>query len=540
MPNRMLHAFRFLALILLAACLPGRALAGETLPGYVIHFDFIRNAEEGVALVEIAQKAGAKVIDVVPPAKVWDHPPSLAALDAILAEIQRRGLKLAFTRIDAAYLPEGSKPRSYFIYDQMLTDRGRLPNGQKTEAFFLTTVGVPGYAEWMEEETRFYARRYGKLPHLVGINLGPFSEPFSAQRCGFLEYMLSTDRYEITQYTKPATRVWQRWLKGRFKSIKSMNREYGLRVRSFECVPLPLNESDRRFRRPDLAYFDFVRCLGDWYRERYERCRRIWHAESGRSDVPFILQFSGFVAEKLAAGRPAYVAFDLPGWIANADAVGLSVYTHDGYKDQGRATLQATVQLLALAKDMGKEAYVLEGGCEAPNVVVAPELLAIFGSAAQPLAPRTYIYEYLKDKFDEAYATNPGKLVTGDGKIRPEAFEALKTLFQGMEASSPPGLPAPRLCLEVDLDTCRRNPHFGKLNAALFDLASELPLRWFPKGVEVAAYAGIPTVHSDGRITNGSPELEALLVTIPEIGTLERQAWARRMIALLGQGGSSR
>jgi len=542
MRRRLLSSFRRCALhwafLLVLPAAPG--LAQETLPGFVVHFDFIRNAAEGCALVNIAQQAGAKVIDVVPPARVWDHPESLAALDAILAEIEKRGMKLTFTRIDAAYLPEGGKPRKYYLYDHMLNQRGRLPNKQKTDAYFLTTVGVHGYAEWMEEETRFYAKHYGKLPHLIGINLGPFSEPFSAERCGFLEYLLKTDRYEITQYTRPAAEVWHRWLAAHFADVQTLNREYGLRVKSFEAVVLPLNEKDPRFKRGDLVYFDFVRCLGDWYLERYERCRRIWHEVSGRPEVPFILQFSGFVAEKFAAGRPAYVAFDLPAWIASADAVGLSVYTHNGYRDLGHASLQATVQMLALARDMGKQAFVLEGGCEAPNVVLDPVQLAFFGSVARPLAPRTYIYEYLKDKFNEAYATNPGKLVTGDGQIRPAAIEALKNLFRGIETSASPELPAPRLCLEVDLDDCRRNPRTGQLNAALFEVAAQLPLRWVPKGLNLPAYGKIPTVHSDGSLANGSPELEALFAQIPEVGSLERQAWTTRLLAILGPGGSSR
>ena len=54
----------------------------------------------------------------------------------------------------------------------------------------------------MEEETRYYAEHFGSLPNLIGINLGPFSEPFSAERCGFLEYMDESRTYEITQYTR--------------------------------------------------------------------------------------------------------------------------------------------------------------------------------------------------------------------------------------------------------------------------------------------------------------------------------------------------
>jgi hypothetical protein len=518
----------------LGLLLCGSAAAQETLPGFVIHFDFIRSAEEGCALVGVAQRAGAKVVVVVPPARVWDRPRSLAALDAILAEVERRGLKLVFTRIDAAWLPEEGHPeREYYLYDHLLRERGRLPDGQETVDYFLTTVGVPGYAEWMEEETRFYARRYGKLPNLLGIDLGPFSEPFSAERCGFLEYSQATDRYEVTQYTVPAAGVWHRWLARHFASVAELNREYGTTRASFDSLPLPRNEQDPRFGRADLAFFDFVRCLGDWYRDRYERCRRVWHQAGGRADVPFILQFSGFVAEKLAAGRPAYVAFDLPAWIAAADAVGLSVYTHSGYPDLGHASLLATVQLLGLARDLGKPVFVLEGGNEAPNVVLDPEQLAFFGSVARPLAPRTYVYEFQKDKFNESYASNPGKLVAGDGQIRPAAFEALKALFQTMETSPALPLPAPRLCLEVDVAAARKNPRLGALNAALFEVASVLPLRWVPKDVSLPGCERVPTVRGNGRLAHGSRELEALLAVVPAIGSSARQEWTRQLLALL-------
>jgi len=94
-------------------------------------------------------------------------------------------------------------------------------------------------------------------------------------------------------------------------------------------------------------------------------------------------------------------------------------------------------------------------------------------------------------------------------------------------------LPSPRLCLEVDLEACRQNPRIGQLNAALFDLAAVLPLRWVPKGLNLPAYSKIPTVHSDGRISNGSPELEALFAHIPEIGTLERQVWTQGLLKVL-------
>ena len=122
-----------------------------------------------------------------------------------------------------------------------------------------------------------------------------------------------------------------------------------------------------------------------------------------------------------------------------ADAVGLSLYTNSGYPDMGHRSILATLNLLAVARELGKPVFVLEGGNEAPNVTLDPVELAFFGSAARKLVPSTYIYEFLKDKFNETYDQNPGKVVTADGRIRPRAFNALRKLFT--DIASAPGLP---------------------------------------------------------------------------------------------------
>ena len=49
-------------------------------PGFVVHFDFISNAREGRDLVKIAARAGAKVINVVPPAHIWENRKALEML----------------------------------------------------------------------------------------------------------------------------------------------------------------------------------------------------------------------------------------------------------------------------------------------------------------------------------------------------------------------------------------------------------------------------------------------------------------------------
>ena len=149
-----------LAAVSLAATAAATDRAAPPKTGYVVHFDFLKNAGEGRDLVRIAQRAGARVINLVPPAHVWENPAALAMLDAILDEIARRRLSLIFTRIDAAYPPDARGRRYYYLYSRILTEPGLMPNGQETNAYFRTTAGLESYAAWMEEETRYYARRF--------------------------------------------------------------------------------------------------------------------------------------------------------------------------------------------------------------------------------------------------------------------------------------------------------------------------------------------------------------------------------------------
>ncbi len=497
------------------------------LPGFVVHFDFIANRQQGVDLVRIAARNGARVINVVPPAHVWDDPRAVRMLDAILEEAARLQLAVLFTRIDAALPPDASGNRVNYLYAHILNQPGRLPDGSATERYFRTTAGRAGYAEWMEEETRYYATRYGKMPNLLGINLGPFSEPFASERGGFLEYMAGTGSYELTQYTPEAAKLWHEWLRTHFQNIAEVNREYGTAFASLEDVPLPRNDADQRFgARAPVAYFDFARTLNDWFVERYERCRRIWHEVSGRADVPFILQFSGFVAEKLAGARPGAAAFDVAGWIARADAIGLSLYTNNGYPDYGHASIIATVRLTALARDLGKDIFVLEGGCEAPNVVLNETQLRFTASVADSLSPKVWIYEFLKEKFDEEYRWNPGKLVRADGRQRGPAVRLLRTLFNEIQ-QHPRASETPALLAMVDSPAARENPALGRASLALFDLAGTMPVRWVTGQQSPSMWPQVPRVRLVA--VPGSDELTRGLLAVPQLDAPERDAWRSRI-----------
>jgi hypothetical protein len=510
--------------------------AGDpVLPGFVVHFDFIANVQEARQLVAVAQAAGAKVINLVPPAHMWDNALALQMFDAILAEIDRRDLRFVLTRIDASSPPDPHGRRFNYLYGRILTEPGYMPNGKETSGYFRTTAGRPRYVEWMEEETRYYARRCGRSPRLIGINLGPFSEPFSSERGGFLEWMDETGTYEITQYDPDAENLWHKWLLRRYRNSAALDAEYGTAFPSIEAVPLPRSESDARFARAELAYYDFARCLNDWFEDCYERCRRLWHAETGRNDVPFILQLSGGEPEKFVNGRPSFAAFDMTGWVARADAVGISVYSNSGFPDLGHASIESTVNVLSFARELGKQAFVLEGGYEAPNVLLDPAELSYFGTVARRLSPRTYIYEFLKDKFDDPYTANPGKPVTARGRIRRPAFEALRKLFAELRSAPMEG-ERPGLYVRLDAGQARGNRNAGILNGALYDLASDFPVRWAPANLEATLQPGVPVLGADGTLNPPNPELSALLQKIPPSRSNERVAWKKAVIDAIGRG----
>jgi hypothetical protein len=105
-----------------------------------------------------------------------------------------------------------------------------------------------------------------------------------------------------------------------------------------------------------------------------------------------------------------------------------------GFPIEKQFVIPIHVNLAALARDLNKDVFVLEGGSEAPNVVLDSGELQFYGAVARKLNPKTYIYEFIKDQYDTPYASNPGTLVTSKGKIRRAAFQALQKLFVEISA----------------------------------------------------------------------------------------------------------
>ncbi|HYT77134.1 MAG TPA: hypothetical protein VEL79_20425, partial [Vicinamibacterales bacterium] len=178
-------------------------------------------------------------------------------------------------------------------------------------------------------------------------------------------------------------------------------------------------------------------------------------------------------------------------------------------------------------RELGKDVFVMEAGCENPGAVADPRELAFLAGAAAGLAPRTWIYEFLKDKFDEQYTDNPGKLVRVDGGLRRDAAAAVRDAFARARAASPaPEAPAFRIA--VTLDAVRTDRQTALAANAMFALASAIPVRWSAGLSAVADVSGVPVVRL-GAAAAAPDALATLLLSAPEPGTDERDEWIREV-----------
>ncbi len=458
--------------------------AGERpLVGYTVHWDFFASPAEGDRLVAFAIANGAEILNVVPPPHIWEQPESLALLRRIFATARSHGVAVVLSRIDGSSFPDAAGDRRNWLYSNVLTERGRLPSGKETPDFFLATVGNPAYERWLAEETAYYAKNFSAEPALVGFGVGLFNEPFVSQRGSLLCFDPDTDSYEIGQYTPYAAAVWRRFLAGRYGGIAGVNRSYGTRFPALAAVPMPANEHDPAFARPDVAYYEFVSAINGWVVRQLDRCRRVWHARARRS-VPFVLQFSGYVPEKFEKGRPAFAALDIFDWMTRADALGLSAYTNCEYPDLGHASVTAMVNCLRLGALLRKPVYVLEGGSECDGAVLDSGELHFFATVAAPLAPVSLIYEFLKVSYAEAFATSAGKLLGADWRPRPDAVAAVRAALA--EGKAAPG-GGPTTYVLDDLAGLPDDAGLLAARALLARLAMTRPLTFVPP----AALAGL-------------------------------------------------
>lgn len=239
----------------LASCSILCASAEEppALPGYVLHFDAISSLEEARGLVRLARRAGAKAISIVPPARVWDRPDTLEILDGLIEEAGRNKLGVVLARMDASYLPDAQGKRVNALYGPILKAPGLFPDGRPAPGTY-TTVGHAAYEAWMEEETRYHARRYGKREFVLGITLGPLSDPLGSARGSLLTWDEEAGLYEIAQYTPEAIGPWRRWMREHIGEYGSVSLAFKTVYKSVEEIPIPGNPKDGRFGEPARAY----------------------------------------------------------------------------------------------------------------------------------------------------------------------------------------------------------------------------------------------------------------------------------------------
>lgn len=460
---------------LLLLCV-GRAPASVA-PGYTLHFQFIRSPQAARQSVDLAARAGAKVVSLVPPAHVWEDPEGLRSLDAALDETRRRGLKVIFSRLDAP-----ATNGITWLFDKALVDLGRMPDGRKTIGLFRAVVGNHPFERWQSDETRYYARRYGRLPNLEAMAVGGMVEPFVSERGSLVQWDEKSGVYEIAQYTPAGLAEWHRWLGNSFHTIDAINLEYRSHFAGIGDVPMPRSSTDERFGRPQPAYFDLVRCINDWFLRQYRENRAIWHRGSR---APFLLQFSGGVSEKIARGRPEFAAFDLPSWIDEADALGMSLYTNAGYDDWAHAIDAGTLQLVAGARSLGKRTIVMESGCEAPTVTLQAHELTFVTRMGLWLDPDAYVYEYFRYARDGW--VHPGMMVTPEGACHEPAYTTVAGKLRSLEGFAPAQgepcfwyLSAPLTAREEGGRPAAQAELAGRVNRAVYQLASYLPCRLLP------------------------------------------------------------
>jgi hypothetical protein len=394
--------------------------------GFTLHWDFVNSPEEADRLLTFAFDQGVEILNVVPPPHIWEDARSLTTLRRIFDRTREHGVAVVLNRIDGSGFAGSPDQRSNWLYSHVLTAPGRLPSGHATPRVFLATVGKPDYEKWLLQETAFYAEQFGGRENLLAFGVGFFNEPFVSQRGSLLCYDGDPGSYEIGQYTPFAREVYHHYLQRLDGgSLDALNRRYGSHFASLAEVPLPRDEHDPAFGDAARAYWDFASAINAWVVGQLDACRALWKSKAQRP-VPFMLQFNGALAEKLARGRPAFAALDIFDWMSRADALGLSLYTDCGFPDWGHASARATVGFLGLARLLGKTTYVLESGSECHGAVLRPPELEFLARTIRPLAPASVIYEFTKTTYCEPLANPAGKLVDNGWHVNRRALRAVR------------------------------------------------------------------------------------------------------------------
>ncbi|MDI6782655.1 MAG: beta-galactosidase [bacterium] len=446
--------------------------------GYTIHFNTLHSVEDAKKSIASAQSAGAKIVNIVPPAHIWVQPNCVEMLDSLFAESKEKNIEIIITRIDANY-PEGTN----YLYGKVLT-----PVDKTLPSRVYPTVANPAYEEWLQQETEYYTTHYGAHPNLAGFSIGGFTDLFDSPRASVLVWNAQTKRYELGQYTDSMKKYWQQWLITKFEHIERINEEYHTKFGNLDEIPLPNSESDKRFGLPHRAYFDFVSVINTWWWNQYNYNRKIWQKSS---KAPFILQLNGTLIDKLKHGRPGYAAFNLPAWLSNADAIGLSLYTDAELADTGFGSLFGLTNLTQWAKDLGKPIFVLESGIDKPKAGFDLYQLRYISQVAIPLNPKSYIYEHFQ--YTKKVQTVPsGFIYTADRKQNLPNSVSIQRAYQQTNqilVAHRGEAVSPYLYVITMPKLVRDDPLAAKFYMMLYALSTFVPIR----SVDINDIAFIPT-----------------------------------------------
>lgn len=459
----------YFALTLLFIIILINPIYSQPIPGYSIHFDGIRSVEQAVLLVQEAQKAGAGIINLIPPAMIWTNDSSRLILDKIFDESEKLGLYIIISRIDAAH-PDGIN----HLYDDILSQMGSFSDETVTGIReYRATLGNRRYTQWMQDETKFYSKHYGNRNNLRGFTVGLFSDPFLARPGSLLQFNPRTKIYDIAQYTEPAKLWWQEWLIRNLGNLDRINREYQSEFKSIANIPIPHNEYDNRFGLSHRAYSDFILSINDWVIKNYLTNQAIWRENSPH---PFLFVLDGATGEILANGRGAFALLDIAHWLYLSDAIGINLYTDLSLDDYGLGGLQQTLNLAAFQNELGKPIYILTSGIRGLTRDTGRYIKEITFRIGLPYQPRTYIYEYFHER-NVRTTPNPRFLLNTQGKPIEPNYNLIKNLFSELTGKSTKRL-SPYLYLIASPRTIRNDSTAAKFYQMIHSTGSVIPLRW--------------------------------------------------------------
>lgn len=115
------------------------------------------------------------------------------------------------------------------------------------------------------------------------------------------------------------------------------------------------------------------------------------------------------------------------------------------------------------------------------------------------------------------------------GRIRQAPFRALRDLFREIVADKTPS-EAPAVYYISDALAARGNPQAGFMNAAIYDIASDVAVRWIPKGGESLIDPRMPVLTWNGNTTPANERLSQLLHNIPKVDAPGRETWRRAVV----------